>query len=565
MEYKCFEGKFTGISNLKGLLFNIGKYNFREFNWDYIKIDSLQLIENYDVEKEKIGDFYYTEKIAARKSKLNPFYWKTAQPKVNFKRDFFWIESISLGLPKLKRRSEVFIPITEQHHFNTDLFEVIIRDITLDPNSELLYKKDFIEIQGTIRFKIKIPTIPAEVTKTVKESEGVNQSDAIITNTVDQNSTNPTIATIPSSSNAPTATSPPLFTNILPSYSKNWFLVFLGALFWIFLISFVSLYYSSLYKFAIFSSIGWLVSRFVAVNFFKKTFNFLFFLFICLFIYALVSNQLTLSDPTVEKKDGNVKIEPPKAVKKHGENSNNTDYLIGKNIRWYDFITNAYQLQYNTSVESFFETQKAHAAADQNFMSTSQDPVSYYHKLYKKLDELDNTKVDSIVKLLGKKAKAKKLNSLQTAEMVVTFIQEIPYVLVHQSSCKEIIKNEQGSSFLADYHADGKPCLPNIPGGVQSPYEFLHNLKGDCDTRSLLGYTILRKLNIAASVWISQAYGHSILGVGLPVGNGSYKTINGSKHYGVELTNKGFRLGMISPQQRDMSNWDIALYSNNFN
>jgi hypothetical protein len=31
-----------------------------------------------------------------------------------------------------------------------------------------------------------------------------------------------------------------------------------------------------------------------------------------------------------------------------------------------------------------------------------------------------------------------------------------------------------------------------------------------------------------------------------------------------KLTNKGFRLGMIAPQQRDMSNWDIALYSNTF-
>jgi hypothetical protein len=63
---------------------------------------------------------------------------------------------------------------------------------------------------------------------------------------------------------------------------------------------------------------------------------------------------------------------------------------------------------------------------------------------------------------------------------------------------------------------------------------------------------------------VSEAYGHSILGVGLPVGNGVYKTIKGLNHYGVELTNKGFRLGMIAPQQRDMSNWDIALYSNTF-
>ena len=312
------------------------------------------------------------------------------------------------------------------------------------------------------------------------------------------------------------------------------------------------------------AAIGWVLSRFSNNKTFRTIFGLLLLVFSLITLFLFISNSGNLIDPTVKKKDGNIKVEPPKAVKKPGSDSNDTDYLIGKNISWYDFISNSYQLKYNTSVQSFFETQKVHAAADQSFMKSSNNPLSYYHKLYKKLDELDNTKVDSIVKILGKKAKDKKLNPVQTAEMVITFIQEIPYVLVHQSSCQEIVKSEQSSSFLADYHAEGKPCLPNIPGGVQSPYEFLHNLKGDCDTRSLLGYTILRKLNISCSVWISQAYGHSILGVGVPAGNGSYKEVNETKHYGVELTNKGYRLGMIAPQQRDMNNWDIALFYNNY-
>jgi hypothetical protein len=59
---------------------------------------------------------------------------------------------------------------------------------------------------------------------------------------------------------------------------------------------------------------------------------------------------------------------------------------------------------------------------------------------------------------------------------------------------------------------------------------------------------------------VSTEYGHSILGVALPVGSGSYKTIRGVKHYAVELTAKGFRLGMIAPEQRNMNNWNITLY-----
>ena len=152
------------------------------------------------------------------------------------------------------------------------------------------------------------------------------------------------------------------------------------------------------------------------------------------------------------------------------------------------------------------------------------------------------------------------MNATETAEMVITFIQEIPYCLVHEESCQKAI--ESGDDFMVSYHQQHKPCLPNIIGGVQSPYEFLHNLKGDCDTRSLLGFSILRELNIASSIWVSEIYGHSILGVGVPVGYGIHKEINGKSHYGVELTAKGYRLGMVAPENNNSNNWNITTYFN---
>jgi hypothetical protein len=279
-----------------------------------------------------------------------------------------------------------------------------------------------------------------------------------------------------------------------------------------------------------------------------------------LILFSLFSNKDAFVDPTVAKKDGSIVVSPPKQVDKNGE----VDYEITKNINWFDFLKNKFQLVYTTSVQSFFQSQKEHNQAEINISKSAKNPISYYNKLFLKLELLDETKIDSIVRLLSKKAESKRLNQLQTAEMVTTFIQEIPYVLIHQSSCKQIMDASPDDSFVVKYHNEQKPCMPNIPGGVQSPYEFLHNLKGDCDTRSLLGYSILKKLNIASSVWVSEAYGHSVLGIGLPIGNGVYKNIKGINHYPVELTAKGFRLGMIAPQHRDMSNWDIALYSNNY-
>jgi hypothetical protein len=177
------------------------------------------------------------------------------------------------------------------------------------------------------------------------------------------------------------------------------------------------------------------------------------------------------------------------------------------------------------------------------------------------MQQNDSRKLDPIISKFQTKAREKGLNAVQTAEMVCTFVQEIPYFLVHDLDCKQAVQ-QAGSGFMVQYHMENKPCLPNILGGVQTPYEFLHNLKGDCDTRSLLAYSILKKMGIPASIWISETYGHSVLGVGLPVAGGFYKNVNGIKHYAVELTAKGFRLGMISPEQQIESNWDIALFNN---
>jgi len=172
----------------------------------------------------------------------------------------------------------------------------------------------------------------------------------------------------------------------------------------------------------------------------------------------------------------------------------------------------------------------------------------------------DNTKVDSLAKVVHKVSKDRSYSPLETAEYLVSLIQEIPYVLVHDQSCQEVVN--QSGGFVRDYHVQRKPCLPNVIAGVQSPYEFMHTLEGDCDTRSLLGHAVLRKLGISSSVWISEQYGHSILGVGVPVTSRAKKILNGVPHYGVELTAKGFRVGMIAPDQMHMRNWDVAIFKN---
>jgi hypothetical protein len=210
--------------------------------------------------------------------------------------------------------------------------------------------------------------------------------------------------------------------------------------------------------------------------------------------------------------------------------------------------------------------------SDKNYLSSKQDHKSvsnisnpgsmleYWNKVYNRLLVNDQFRVDSLARLVSNVAKERKYSQFETSEYLISLIQELPYVLVHDYSCQEVINN--AGDFIRDYHLAGKPCLPNIISGVHSPYEFMHTLAGDCDTRTLFGHAVLNKLGISSSIWISEQYGHSILGVGVPVSSNVHKMVMGVPHYGVELTAKGFRLGMISSDQRNLKNWNIALFKN---
>ena len=232
------------------------------------------------------------------------------------------------------------------------------------------------------------------------------------------------------------------------------------------------------------------------------------------------------------------------------------DYLVDHEVQWDDFIDNDYIGKYTTSTLKFAESNRMHNA----WAKVPQNKVSnFWGEIYDDMSNSDNPKLDSLVNYFQNERQAKGLNELEAAEMVVAFIQEIPYVLVHDETCEKTIA---GGGFAAEYHAEGRECLAEIVAGVQSPYEFLHNMKGDCDTRSLLGYTILSKMKIPCSIWVSQAYGHSIMGVALPAQSKNYKTVNGMRHFGVELTARGYRVGMMASDQTDMDNWTVVLFNN---
>lgn len=528
---KHIKGKFIGTYEKKGSD-TVGLYNFSKIHWTYLKIENLELLTDFDFEANKTGDFWYSKKIIQK-------------TKFNF----------------LRKTTEVFIPQGETAYFSDDLHNVIIKNIALNNEAIPYSAHTFIEVTGDIYFQVETkPTAIVTPNQDKVEANlntvgsGVNIEESGAEWIKNDGLDNPEIQIQESPD-----PNPKIITNPITESTSNskWTWNLLGMLFWLVFLLFCWNSSPKLFYLFLFIGLGWLLTRFLGKSVISKIFSFL-LIFILFGIGLTYFSNKGKDLMPIETKDGNIKIGPPiKTDQKEG--SNNKDFATQKEVQWFDFINNQYLAKYTTSSLLFFESQKLNSGLAKN--GNPSNIVPYYNALYTGMVQNDSPKINEIIKQFAEKAIAKNLNQLETAEMVTTFVQEIPYYLVHDYTCQEVIDNSN-SAFITDYHRDGKPCLANVPGGVQSPYEFSHNLKGDCDTRSLLAFTILKALHIPASIWISEAYGHSILGVGLPVAGGAYKNIDGVNHYGVELTAKGFRIGMVGPDNKNMSNWDIALYYN---
>jgi hypothetical protein len=178
--------------------------------------------------------------------------------------------------------------------------------------------------------------------------------------------------------------------------------------------------------------------------------------------------------------------------------------------------------------------------------------------MYGKLSSFDNPKLDYIYNLLDSIKAANDLSYNKFAEVIVTMVQDIPYKLILEEDCNVASSRDYNIRTTADRFG----CVGEVKYGVYSPVEFMYSLDGDCDTRSLLIYTIMAHYGYNVAVLVSFPYQHSILGIDLPGVGGSYVRAGGRKYYVWETTAKGFDVGYLPPEMSNMSNWNIALTNN---
>jgi len=226
------------------------------------------------------------------------------------------------------------------------------------------------------------------------------------------------------------------------------------------------------------------------------------------------------------------------------------DKFIRHNRVWKDFQGQ----QYKATVKILESNYSSSLAWHQQYAENMNNENDYerYLSAASKRDSASLTHLYSEINTLGYNYK---LTRKGFAEMLITFVQDIPYTLIVDSNCDPSLYRD---NFIRKYLQEGKQCYGYQRFGLLNPAEFTGTLLGDCDTRTLFLYTLFKYFNYDVIILGSQKYGHSILGINLPY-HGIHKKVEGKSYFVVETTAQGMYPGILAPSISDMTYWKVNL------
>ena len=195
--------------------------------------------------------------------------------------------------------------------------------------------------------------------------------------------------------------------------------------------------------------------------------------------------------------------------------------IVSRPISWSDYDNRTYFGDFKFKYRDYIKSKE-----------NKEEIIPFSEKeLYSSLKNFDSNKLDLIYSTLQKIKNDNNLNRNRFAEVVVSLIQSIPYSYNIPGNCN-------GDDIPSAYKNDiisGVPCISNVRHDILTPLEFFYLQKGDCDSRTVLIYTILKRFGYDIVILNSELYGHSMIGINLPA-YGKYKMINGKKYYFWETT-----------------------------
>lgn len=276
--------------------------------------------------------------------------------------------------------------------------------------------------------------------------------------------------------------------------------------------------------------------------------------FLIFFIFSLVS----IFSDTPNDNDNSVAdvehLDLKEEVKEVEYDPTLQDSIISHHRIWNDYDGNKYTANISTRVSDFREVNRFRNNLSGNLQSTNQ-----YNNIISQLYNLEKNKLNLIYPVFDSLKTEYNLNKMQFAEMIVSCIQDIPYTLILNEACNASLYDDK---FITEYLKKGEKCEGFIKYGLFAPTEFMANLSGDCDTRTLLLFTILDHYQYDVVMLGSELYKHSIIGINLPY-KGISKIIKNKKYILWETTARGIRPGVISRDISDTQFWDVTIISKN--
>ena len=224
------------------------------------------------------------------------------------------------------------------------------------------------------------------------------------------------------------------------------------------------------------------------------------------------------------------------------------DFLMEQEFNWRSYNKEFYSGKYGIKNSDYVNAK--------NFKNSLSENLPYSKIIYS-LKENDKNSIRQVYRMFDEIQAKRNLSKEKFAEMVVSFVQNIPYAMILPGSCDA---KDYNSEYIKQYlQAKNAPCSAFQKFGINTPAEFLVNLKGDCDTRTLLVFTILEHYNYDVVLLSSDVYQHSIIGINLPYKGARYEFMN--KSYIFWETTSFSPPGIIDNEISNTNNWYISLKS----
>lgn len=195
--------------------------------------------------------------------------------------------------------------------------------------------------------------------------------------------------------------------------------------------------------------------------------------------------------------------------------------------------------------------------SSRNIQSLRRTSVSSIGEVYSIISDHDKSRMGSLYTMLDSIKVSNNLSKRSFLDVIVSMVQAQEYVLVLEKNCNDpqILSDRT----IRNYLNNGINCESYHPFGLKTPLEFLSNLTGDCDTRTVALYTILKHYNYNVAIINSMHYEHSMLGIDIEGVYGSRKAFGENNYYFWETTSKGFELGFLPHETNRTIFWNVVL------